>query len=91
MEEAKRLSEETSQPANVKTETATAGGGQPKTITRLVQLPTHPLPSSALSQTVTRPFLRPIDHSAEEEPLPHKGADAGGSGDVQDSKQGHQT
>ena len=85
MEEAKRLSEETSQPANVKTETATAGGGQPKTITRLVQLPTHPLPS------MTRPFLRPIDHSAEEEPLPLKGADAGGSGDVQDSKQGHQT
>ena len=70
MEEAKRLSEETSQPSNVKTETATAGGGQPKTITRLVQLPTHPLTASA--------------SSAEEEPLPHKGADAGGSGDVQD-------
>ena len=26
-------------------------------VTRLVQLPTHPLPASALSQTVTRPVL----------------------------------
>ena len=41
-------------------------------VTRLVQLPTHPLPASALSQTVTRPFLRPLDHSAEEEPLPQE-------------------
>lgn len=36
-------------------------------VTRLVQLPTHPLPASALSQTVTRPFLRPLDHSAEQQ------------------------
>ena len=41
-------------------------------VTRLLQLPTHPLPASALSQTVTRPFLRPLDHSAEEEPLPQE-------------------
>ena len=112
MEEAKRVSEETSQPANVKTETTPTTTATPdyaanlssniapaavpppayapptpaapapapvyapappatavtvplptqplpqtQTITRLVQLPTHPLPASALSQTVTRPVL----------------------------------
>merc|ERR1719347_2433770 len=112
MEEAKRVSEETTQPANVKTETTPTTTATPdyaanlssniaptavpppayapptpaapapapvyapappatavtvplptqplpqtQTITRLVQLPTHPLPASALSQTVTRPVL----------------------------------
>ena len=112
MEEAKRVSEETAQPANVKTETTPTTTATPdyaanlssniaptavpppayapptpaapapapayapappatavtvplptqplpqtQTITRLVQLPTHPLPASALSQTVTRPVL----------------------------------
>ena len=117
MEEAKRVSEETSQPSNIKTETAPTSTSTPdyaanlssnigpaavpppayapptpapapvyapapavslpltgappavtvplptqplpqtQTITRLVQLPTHPLPASALSQSVARPVV----------------------------------